>query len=244
VTVLAVMQPTYLPWIGYFDLIDQSDVFVLYDTVQFEKQSWQQRNRIKTPQGELWLTVPVQHAMGQSIVEARIQATEPWGRKHWQSLVTNYRRAPGWAWCAPVLEATFTQTWEHLADLNVHLITECCRLLGVTTPLVRSSTLPPLTGRKAEPLLELCARFRAATYLSPAGARSYLTDDAEFEARRVALRFHAYDHPEYPQLHGASIPYLSVVDLLMNMGEGSLAVLRSGRRAPTRAGAGDPIGSS
>jgi len=91
---LVVMQPTYLPWMGLFDLIDQADVFVFYDTVQFEKQSWQQRNRIRTPGGPQWLTVPVYQSLGQPITDVRINNTARWRHKHWQSLVTYYRRAP------------------------------------------------------------------------------------------------------------------------------------------------------
>ncbi len=232
---LAVMQPTYLPWVGYFDLIDQSDVLVLYDTVQFEKQSWQQRNRIKTAQGPQWLTVPVHQSLGQRIDAVRTNDGTAWRHKHWMALVTNYSKAPFWRDYAPMFEVAYGAKWERLADLNIHLLTEMARAFGLKSNLIRASALPEFPGRKEEPLLGLCEHFGADAYLSPAGARAYLTDDQAFRARGMALEFHAYDHPTWPQLFGPFVSHLSAVDLLMHCGPASADVVRSGRQAPPRA---------
>ncbi len=231
---LVVMQPTYLPWVGYFDLLDQSDTFVLYDTVQFEKQSWQQRNRIKTAQGPKWLTVPVRQSLGQRIEEVRTDDVVPWRHKHWMALVTNYSKAPFWGEYAHLFEATYAEPWERLADLNIHLLTAIANAFGLETRLVRASSLPPLSGRKEEPLLALCAQLGADVYLSPAGARAYLTDDTAFRAQGVSLEFHGYEHPTWPQQFGEFAPHVSAIDLLFHCGPGARDVLRSGRRPASR----------
>ncbi len=228
---LAVMQPTYLPWIGYFDLLDQCDRFVLYDHVQFEKQSWQQRNRIRTAQGTAWLTVPVHQELGQVIVDVRINQTAHWQHKHWMALVSNYRRAPYWDRYQAALAAIYERPWERLADLTIHLIDHLASELGITTERVRSSSLSPeiLQGHKAEPLVALCHHFGADTYLSPAGARSYLTSDEPFRVHNLRLEFHAFEHPVWPQRFGEFISHLSVIDLLFNVGPEALSAIRSGR---------------
>jgi hypothetical protein len=230
---VAIMQPTYLPWVGYFDLIDQSDVFVLYDTVQFEKQSWQQRNRLKTAQGVQWLTVPVHQSLGQRIDEVRTSEATAWRHKHWMALVTNYAKAPFWPQHSPLFEAAYQSPWEHLADLNIHLLTEMTRAFGLRSNFVRASSLPSFAGRKEEPLLALCEHFGADTYLSPAGARTYLIDDVPFRARGLSLRFQAYEHPIWPQQFGEFAPHVSAVDLLFHCGSAGGEIVRSGRRPST-----------
>jgi hypothetical protein len=231
--VLVVMQPTYLPWMGYFDLIDQSDVFIFLDTVQFEKQSWQQRNRIKTPQGTHWLTVPVFHAETQPIIQARIvqiKSIGSWRRKHWLSLLSNYQKAPFWSEFGPSFEQLYQRKHEKLAELNIDLINMLCEAIGIRAKFVRTSELPPLSGKKAEPLVALCKMFGADVYLSPAGSQAYLESDVLFWKNGTSLLFQQYEHPKYPQLYGEFIPYLSVVDLMMNAGPKALEIIRSGRR--------------
>jgi hypothetical protein len=230
---LVVMQPTYLPWIGYFDLIDQSDVFVLYDSVQFEKQSWQQRNRIKSSAGAQWITVPVLQSLGQLIQDVQINNTDRWRHRHWMALLSSYRRAAAWADEHQAFEAVYQREWSQLADLNIEIITAISRRLGFETRFVRSSSLPPLTGAKTEPLLALCRHFGADTYLSPAGARAYLDDEAPFRAAGVRLEFHNFEHPTWSQLFGDFVPHLSVVDLMMNRGTEAAAIIRAGRRPAT-----------
>src|SRR5205823_3408897 len=141
---IAISQPTYLPWLGYFDLIDQVDAFVLLDSVQFEKQSWQQRNRIKTPTGLQWLTVPVvfRGRLGQRIMEVIIRDPE-FPRKHLRAIELNYRRAPFFDRYFPELARILEQhpSGSHLADLNLEIIRWVCAALGIQTTLIRSSEL-------------------------------------------------------------------------------------------------------
>jgi hypothetical protein len=225
-----IMQPTYLPWTGYFDLIDQSDVFVLLDTVQFEKQSWQQRNRVKTPQGVVWLTVPVLQDLQNRISEVEINNKVVWQRKHWGTLEQSYRRACHFAEFAPALHTFYAREWASLAELNTALISEMSAWLGLRPNLIRSSELPPIAERREEMIVRICQHFGADEYLSPPGARDYLADDTAFTEAGIRLRFQTYEHPVYPQLHGDFVPYLSALDLLLNAGGESLHLLRSGRR--------------
>ena len=228
--IAAVMQPTYLPWSGYFDLIDQCDVFVFLDTVQFEKQSWQQRNRIKTPSGPLWLTVPCLQSLPCCIVDVRIEPTSQWRRKHWLAISANYSRAPYWHTLCEPLEAIYVRDWDRLVDLNISLIALLMNQLGIETQVVRTSELPTSGQAKTASLLEICDRLGADAYLSPRGGSAYLASDRPFSDHGISPGLQLYDPPIYPQRFGAFVPYLSVLDLMLNAGPAALDVLRSGRR--------------
>jgi len=230
---IAISQPTYLPWLGYFDLIDQVDVFVLLDSVQFEKQSWQQRNRIKTPTGLQWLTVPVEFRgrLGQLIMQVIIRDPE-FPKKHLRAIELNYRRAPFFDRYFPELARILKQhpSRSHLADLNLEIIRWLCAVLGIRTTLVRSSELC-LDGRRSELLVNLCRQLNADTYVSPPGSATYLLDDLQlFEGAGINVAFQHFEHPTYRQMFPAFIPYASALDCLFNEGEASAQILRSGRR--------------
>jgi hypothetical protein len=234
---VAISQPTYLPWLGYLDLVDQVDIFVLLDTVQFEKRSWQQRNRIKVPGGLRLLTVPVV-VKGRS--EQRIKDVEIEGsyfvRKHLRSIETNYRRTPFFARYfaefAQMLETCVAGT--RLADINAQLIQWLCRTLGVTTVLVRSSEIHQ-EGYRSELLLNLCRELRADSYLSALGSADYLLKGiSQFSDAGIEVAFQQYDHPRYRQQFSPFCSHASAIDLLFNEGDSSLQILRSGRKSPLR----------
>lgn len=227
--IAAVMQPTYLPWMGYFDLLDQADVFVLLDTVAFSRQSWQQRNRILAGGTVQWLTVPVRHALGTPIREIAVDTSRPWRRKHWGSLEQAYRRAPFWAEERGLLAPVYEREWRLLAELDVSLIRALAARLGIGTELVLASSLAPAAGGREDALVDICRQVGAGTYLSPAGAAVYLASDARFAAHGIELRFHAYEHPVYAQPGTEFVSHLSVVDLLANVGPAALETIRSGR---------------
>jgi hypothetical protein len=224
--VLAAHQPQYLPWLGFFDKLAQADVFVLLDTVQFKKNEWQNRNRIKGPAGPQWLTVPVRHRFPQTIAEVEVPPDDPWSRKHLRALETNYGRAPHFGAVMPLLEGVLAQSWSRLAPLNIELIARLADVLGIDTDVRLGSQL---TARDHPTLrlVDLCAALDADTYLSGAGG-DYLETEL-FDQAGLALRFQRYEHPGYPQLHGAFVPDLSVIDLLMNCGPESGGIIRSGR---------------
>jgi hypothetical protein len=230
---IAISQPTYLPWLGYFDLIDQVDAFVFLDSVQFEKQSWQHRNRIKTPVGLQWLTVPVafRGRFGQQIHDVEIRDGD-FVRKHLRAIELNYRRAPffenHFLQISQILEKFCSGT--SLAELNIELIWWCCRALGIQTPLVRSSELNEC-GRRSELLVNLCRHLNADMYISPPGSAVYLLDDLGlFADACIDVAFHHYQHPEYKQLFLPFTSYASALDLLFNEGPRAAEILRSGRR--------------
>lgn len=231
---IAISQPTYLPWLGYFDLIDQVDLFVFLDNVQFEKQSWQQRNRIKTPTGLQWLTVPVafRGKFGQLIKDVEIRDPE-FCKNHLRAIELNYRRAPFFDLYFPELKERFASTAPRslLADLNIRLIEWIVNILNIRTPMLRSSRME-CEGRRSTLLVKLCRTLGANSYLSPLGSMAYLMNDLPlFEEAAVEVRFQHYEHPPYKQLFQAYCPYASVLDLLFNEGPRSIEIIRSGRRA-------------
>jgi WbqC-like protein family len=233
---IAISQPTYLPWIGYFDLIDQVDAFILLDNVQFEKQSWQQRNRIKTPAGLQWLTVPVRlrGRFGQLINEVEIRDIEFW-RHHLRAIELNYRRAPFFDNYFEELSFQIVATKSsspRIADLDIRLIEWFMDVLGIQTRLLLSSQLKQ-PGRRTELLANICASLGAKEYVSPLGSAEYLLQEMEvLFGKGIDLVFQHYEHPRHRQMFPPFCPYASILDLIFNEGERALEILRSGRRTP------------
>jgi hypothetical protein len=222
---LVVLQPGYLPWLGFFDQVRRCDVFVHYDDVQFDKHGWRNRNRVKAPDGPRWLTVPVRlRGLGKPrIRDVRIDAGAPWARKHLGTLRQLYARAPFAREYLPTLETLLTQPWERLVDLDIALIEQMCGWFGVHRPMHRASDVG-VDGDRSGRLLNLCRHFQATRYLSGDAARSYL-DAALFARHGIDLEWQGFQHPVYPQLHGGFVPYLSAIDLLLNCGPESRRVL-------------------
>ncbi|MCK5082503.1 MAG: WbqC family protein [Candidatus Omnitrophica bacterium] len=231
-TIAAIMQPTYLPWLGYFDLMDQSDVFVFLDSVQFDKRSWQQRNRIKCPNGEQMLTVPVltKGLFRQKIFEARIDPDSNFADSHIRSIQLNYAKAKYFPQYFGQLEAILKKRQTLLVDLNMDLISWFKEVLGIKAQTIRSSSLNIL-GKKADLLANICKELNIEHYLSPAGSGGYIGEDNVFDEYGIRLSYQNYEPVLYRQLYGEFIPYLSVLDLLFNEGEQSLAVIRAGRKS-------------
>lgn len=225
---LVVLQPGYLPWLGFFDQMRRSDVFVYYDDVQFDKHGWRNRNRIKTPDGPLWLTVPVLHSGRDRprILDVLIDPTQNWARKHVRSLRQYYARAPFLGRYLPELEELLERKWTHLVDLDIAVVDLVARWIGLEPVVHRASALG-VAGERSERLVRLCRHFGATRYLSGNAAQDYL-DVAAFEAQGVAVEWQNYQHPVYPQQHGAFVPYLSVIDLLLNCGDLSASILEHG----------------
>lgn len=238
-TTCAIMQPTYLPWIGYFALMDMADVFVFLDDVQLSKQSWQTRNRIKGEGGkELMLSVPVRHAGNQPIKDVEIDGTH-WIAKHLKSFAQNYRKAPHFAAAQALYEPVLQGGSTKLCDLNIALISAIADRLGIAGKRIRSSGIAEKSADRRDRLVDICKQFGADTYLSPAGAAGYLSEDdgeAQFGAHGMTLLYQRYEHPNYPQVNGAFLPYMCVLDLVANVGaEQAAAVMRSGIRPSSAA---------
>lgn len=224
---MVILQPGYLPWTGYFDMMDKCDLFVHHVDVQYDKQSWRNRNRIRTEAGWSWLSVPVE-LTGYStglIMDIRIDNTKAWARKHLNLLTQNYRRAPYFDRYAGLFESALLSGWELLSDLDLHMAGLLMRELGLNTRTMLSTEFD-LEGLKAEDrVLEICRQAGATEYLNgPAGKILYTPE--RFEAAGIALTWHDYRHPEYMQQYPGFVPYLSVVDLLFNHGPDSMDIIR------------------
>ncbi|CAO3441352.1 WbqC family protein [Azospirillum endophyticum] len=229
-TTLVVLQPSYLPWLGYFDQIHRSDIFVFYDDVQYDKHGWRNRNRVKTAKGPCWLTVPVLNGgrMGQAIRDVEIADHVPWVRKHLNTIEQAYAHAPFAGRYLPALKDVLEKPWRRLVDLDMAVIALMCNWLGIQRPMYRASDLA-VKGDRNGRLLALCKYFCADRYLSGNAAMSYL-DTSLFSSEGISVEWQNFDHPSYAQLHGEFIPYLSAIDLILNVGPESALLLKSGRQ--------------
>ena len=226
---VAIMQPTYIPWLGYFALMDSVDAFVLMDDVQFDKRSWQQRNRVKTPNGPIWLTVPVlsKGRFHQRINEVHIDNGRDFPQNHIRTIEHNYRKASHFDEVFWGVKPLFEQGWELLCEFNMALIERIRSRLGIGTRCIHARDFE-VRGVKAERLINLCRTLGATHYISPLGSRAYLEETDLFKNAGIELSYQKYEHPTYPQLYGAFEPNCSVIDLMMNVGAESLSVIRSG----------------
>ncbi|MCF8050005.1 MAG: WbqC family protein [Desulfobacterales bacterium] len=223
--IVSIHQPQYLPWLGYFDKIDKADVFCFLDNVQYKKNEWQNRNRIKTARGPQWLTVPVSHRFGQKINEILINNNEKWPKKHLQGLITNYAKASYFDDYIGLFEKILSQHWRRLSDLNIGLVEALMAALGLTeTDTVQASEMS-LREEPTDRLIDVCRSVGADVYLSGKDGANYM-DLARFEAAGIAVVFQDFHHPTYPQLFGEFESHLSIVDLLFNCGPEALSVIR------------------
>lgn len=230
---LTAHQPLYLPWLGLFQKIAMSDAFCLFDATQYDDNDFQNRNRIKGPNGPMWLTVPAKakNHHGLQITEIEIVEEDVWRRKHWKSLVWAYGKAHYFSKYADFFEQTYQRDWRLLVDLDVHLLKFLLEALGLPSEFPRTSVLG-CGGQKSDAIIQMCRALGADTYVFGALGREY-ADRAAFEAAGIGLAFQEYRHPVYPQQFGPFVPNLSVVDLLFNCGPDSLEILMSGN--PKRA---------
>lgn len=237
------MQPTYLPWIGYFDLMDRADVFIYLDNVQFAKRSWQQRNKIKTPDGEMWLTVPVSNKgkYRQQIRDVETDEGRSWRKGHFLALKLNYSRAAHFDRAIGLFERMYSVPRTRLAEMNIEFIEGFKRELGITCRTARASEIDGTgTEDPAGRLVRLCRAVGATAYLSPEGSREYLNEGEAFTEAGMKFEYHRYRHPVYRQLFGEFVSHLSVADLLLNEGSRSLEIIRSGRSQVDPARIGGP----
>lgn len=223
---IGILQPGYLPWLGFFEQIYRSDVFVIYDDVQYDKHGWRNRNRIKTSNGIQWLTVPVivSNENTPLIKDVRIDNKKNWRRKHLLSIKQNYSAAQFFKEYMPLFEEAYAKEWEYLVDIDIYFILKICEILGMADKkIVRSSDLN-IVGGRIERLINICKLFNADTFYEGASGRNYI-NEADFAVYGIKVEFQDYRHPVYKQLYGEFVPYLSIVDLIFNHGNKSLSVL-------------------
>ena len=216
---IAIVQSNYIPWKGYFDLIRSVDEFVLFDDVQYTRRDWRNRNRIKTPQGLTWLSIPVQ-TKGEylALIKDIEVSDQSWGERHWKTIAASYAKAPHFRWFADRFEPLYRDSREpRLSLINRRWLEAACQAMEIPTRLTWSMDYQVASG-KSERLVSICQQVGADTYISGPSARDYI-DDAVFQAGGVRLEYFDYaGYPEYPQLHGPFEHAVSVVDLLCQTG--------------------------
>ena len=215
---VVLLQPSYIPWRGYFDQIRRADLFIFYDDVQYDKHGWRNRNQIKTAQGKQWLTIPVHSkgvTSGIAIKDVRIDWSRPWAKIHLKSFVTAYNKAPFFKQYLPLLESVYEARHdEFLADFTVETTLMLARTLGITsTQFMRSSELRDVTGQKTDRIISILQQVKATHYLSGPSAKDYIEPE-KFERAGITLEYMEYHYPEYPQLYPPFDPYVSIFDLL------------------------------
>ena len=216
---IAIMQPTFCPWIGYFKMIELVDSFVFLDTVQFERRSWQNRNKIKLAGKEQWLSLHLQKAPQQTLIkDMRLNNEQAWKNTLLKTLHHAYGKSVNFKEIYSILEFGLFH-FENLSELNIFLIEQFAGLLKLKTPLIKASTLSlPKVAREAL-LLEICKALKANEYLSPEGSKVYLEKESAqelFSKACVSVEYFEMNHPVYKQLGKGFLEYLSVIDLLFN----------------------------
>jgi len=223
---VGIIQSNYIPWRGYFDFINSVDVFVLYDSVQYTKNDWRNRNKIKTSNGVHWLTIPVQQkSLAQHIENTFIDYRHKWEVKHLRAMEQAYGKLPHFMKYFPRYMEILEEGHLTISTLNQALIRWLMSCLDINTPL-RSASEFNLTGQRTERLIELLTQLGATTYLSGPSAASYL-EYGLFREAGIALEFKSYDYPPYPQPHGPFASDVTVLDLLFSMGDRAKEYLKS-----------------
>jgi hypothetical protein len=216
---IAILQSSYIPWKGYFDLMHSVDEFVLYDDVQFTRRDWRNRNKIKTPAGSQWMTIPV-HAKGHYLDPIKdVTISDPsWRTRHWRMLTANYAKSPFFRQYADVFERVYLHSDDvRLSDVNHRFITAICDILGIETKLSWSMDYELVDG-KTDRLVGICRQAGATTYLSGPAARSYIEIE-KFHAANVDVVYFDYSgYPEYSQRFPPFDHHVTVLDLIFNEG--------------------------
>jgi hypothetical protein len=215
----AILQSNYIPWKGYFDLMDEVDVFVIYDEVQYTKNDWRNRNLIKTPKGTEWLTIPVrQKSLEQKISETEITFPK-WNKKHWKTIQANYSKAPFFKEYSQAFEELYLNSnVTNLSKVNLTFIEKICEILNIDTEIIDSAELD-LTGDKNDRLINICQQLGADEYLSGPAAKSYL-DEQKFKEAGISVEWMDYSgYPKYEQLQGEFEHGVTVLDLIFNTGD-------------------------
>lgn len=225
---VAILQSNYIPWKGYFDIIGMVDEFILYDDVQYTRRDWRNRNKIKTPNGAEWITIPVKVKGNYTQAIKDTEISDPrWAGKHWSSIRHNYSKAPCFAWCAERLEPLYNTLGQEprLSVVNYTFLQTICSALGITTSLRWSDEFDYGDGQ-TEKLLNICRQTGASTYLSGPAARNYLNEEM-FTQAGIAVEWMEYGgYPEYEQLYPPFDHGVSIVDLLMAKGAEASAFMK------------------
>lgn len=214
--IMSAHQPAYLPWLGYLDKIKRSDIFIFLDTVQYEKNSYTNRNKIKTANGPLWLSIPVIKTdhFNKIMSEMPLDIRKKWQKKHLHSIYMSYKKAPRFDEIYPMLQELYAREYDNIVDVTWDHLHFWLKILGINTKIIKSSELD-ISSKKSDFVLDLCKAVDADHYISGAMGKDYLEVE-KFRDEGVEVEFQDYQHPEYPQLYGEFIPNMGVIDFAMN----------------------------
>ena len=224
------MQPTYIPWSGYFALMEYVDTFVILDSVQLAKRSWQMRNKIKTQHGEKFISIPVytKGKRDQLISETRVDQSSNYADAHLSLLKHSYSQAKFFKNFYNQIFDDKTFSSDNLSNITIGLILRIKDLLGIKVRIINSKDIVGIKGEKANLLASICKKLNCDIYISPLGSKEYLDASNSFNENNIPIEYFKYNHPEYKQLYGEFIPYLSVIDMIFNCGNDSLKIIKSG----------------
>lgn len=215
--IMSAHQPAYLPWLGYFDKIRRSDIFIFLDTVQYEKNSFTNRNKIKSPNGPIWLSIPVIKTdhFEKIMSEMPIDNKSHWQRKHLNSIQMSYSKAPHFKEMFPKLQELYSREYDNIVDATWDHLMFWLKILDIHTKIIKSSTLD-VSSKKSDFVYDLCKAVGADYYISGVMGKDYL-ETGKFKEAGIEVEFQDYKHPIYPQLYGEFIPNMGIVDFAMNV---------------------------
>ena len=227
--VVTIHQPEYLPYIGFFQRLAEADFFVVLDDAAYQKNGFINRNKIKTAEGWQWVTVPVKNRSSNlKINEVLIENQIDWQNQHLKTLATNYSRTPFFKKYFPFFQETFSKKWDNIIDLDIYLIENICRFLGIEISIKKSSGLK-VQGKATDRLINMCEEFGIGVYLSGPGNEEHGVEIERFGKKGIEVRIKEFISPEYKQLFmdKGFAPYMSIIDLLFNEGENSINIIKS-----------------
>jgi len=228
--IITIHQPNYIPWLGFFHKLLISDVYVAFDDVQFEKNSFNNRNKIKTSGGDCWLTIPI-ITKGKSketlLNSAEIDNNQNWAKKHLKTIQTNYSKAEFYDSYIDFFEGIYSKNWKTLSELNMNIIQKIIDELQIDTQIILTSEIKNKKEKKDKLVLEICNNLDADVYISGVLGKDYL-NTSDFEKEKIDVYFQNYNHPKYSQLWGEFIPNMSIIDLLFNHGPNSKNIIMQG----------------
>ena len=225
--ILTAHQPVYLPWLGLFHKISLAETFVYFDQVQYLPKDWMNRNKIRTKDGSIWLTVPVLRKGYRDLKTSEIEINNStnWQKKHLRSISLNYKKSPYFENYIPFFEDVYSRKWEFLGDLNEYMLKWFLDELGIKVNFLNAKNFK-FQGEKSSLILNMCKKLDASTYIFGTLGKDY-ANVHEFEKNNIKLIFQDYNHPKYSQLYSEFVSHLSIIDLLFNHGPKSLEIILS-----------------
>lgn len=227
---VTIHQPEHMPWLGFFHKINLADAYVILDNVQYRKNYFQNRNKIRTANGYCWLTVPVKNEFGKYIKDVLIDNNNRrWKKKYWDSIHFSYKNTPFFNKYSELIKSILEQEWSHISELNIAFITKFLEFLGLNHRIIKASELK-IEAKGSDLLLRICKKLGAEVYISGISGREYL-DIESFKEADIKVIFQEFRHPIYKQLYQPFIPCMAIIDLLFNHGDKSLEII-NGKDVP------------